>query len=66
MKKIKAHCGIGFAGATYDEEFEFDDDMTDDEINDEINDWAEQFLETWWEKEEDQKLMNHAVKELKK
>lgn len=43
MKKIKAHCGIGFAGATYDEEFEFDD-VTDDEINDEINDWAEQFL----------------------
>ena len=34
--------------------------------NDEINDWAEQFLETWWEEEEDQKLMNHAVKELKK
>lgn len=53
MKKIKAHCGIGFARTTYDEEFEFDDDMTDDEINDEINDWAEQFLETWWEEEKD-------------
>ena len=66
MKKIKAYCGIGFAGATYDEEFEFDDDMTDDEINDEINDWAEQFLETWRKEEEDQKLMNHAAKELKK
>ena len=52
-KKIKAHCGIGFAGANYEEEFEFPDDMTDDEINDEINDWAEQFLETWWEEEED-------------
>ena len=33
MKKIKAHCGIGFAGAEYEEEFEFDDDMTDDEMN---------------------------------
>ena len=32
MKKIRAHCGIGFVGATYEEEFEFDDDMTDDEI----------------------------------
>ena len=53
MKKIKPHCGIGFAGATYDEEFEFDDDMTDDEINNEINDWAEQFLETWWEEVKD-------------
>ncbi len=50
MKKIKAHCGIGFAGAVYDEEFEFQDDMTDDEINDEIQEWAEQFLEVWWEK----------------
>ena len=66
MKRIKAYCGIGFAGANYEEEFEFPDDMTDDEINDEINDWAEQFLETWWEEEENQKLMNHASKELKK
>ena len=23
MKKIKAHCGIGFAGAEYEEEYEF-------------------------------------------
>lgn len=52
MKRIKAYCGIGFAGANYEEEFEFPDDMTDDEINDAINDWAEQFLETWWEEEE--------------
>ena len=49
MKKIKAHCGIGFAGAVYDEEFEFKDDVTDDEIDDEIQEWAEQFLEVWWE-----------------
>lgn len=40
MKKIKAHCGIGFAGATYEEEFEFEDDVTDYEINDEIYDWG--------------------------
>ena len=53
MRKINADCGIGFVGATYDEEFYFDDDMTDDEINDEINDWAEQFLETWWEEIEE-------------
>ena len=52
MKKIRAHCGIGFAGATYEEEFEFEDDVTDYEINDEIYDWAEQFLETWWEESE--------------
>lgn len=52
MKKIKAYCGIGFAGETYDEDFEFDDDIPDDEISNEINDWAEQFLETWWEEYE--------------
>ena len=45
MRKIKAHCGIGYAGVEYEEEFEFDDNVTDDEIYN----WAEQFLETWWE-----------------
>lgn len=49
MKRITAHCGIGFAGAEHYESFEFPDDMTDDEINDEIYDWAKQFLEVWWE-----------------
>ena len=32
MKKIKAHCGIGFCGAEYEEDFEFDNDATEDEI----------------------------------
>lgn len=53
MRKIKAHCGIGYAGAEYKEEFEFDDDTTDDEIENEIYNWAEQFLETWWEEVEE-------------
>ena len=53
MKRIKAHCGIGFAGAVYEEEFEFEDEATEEEISDEINEWAEQFLETWWEEIEE-------------
>ncbi len=51
MKKIKAHCGIGFAGAEYEEEFEFEDEATEDEIADEISVWAKQFLEFWWEED---------------
>ena len=26
MKRIRAYCGIGFIGATHEEEFEFPDD----------------------------------------
>lgn len=55
MRKIKAHCGIGYARATYEEEFEFEDDVTDAEIDREVQEWADQFLEFWWdEKVEEQ------------
>ena len=47
MRKIKAHCGIGYAGAEHEEEFE--DDATEDEILEEVKDWAEQYLEFWWD-----------------
>lgn len=49
MRKIKAHCGIGYAGAEHEEEFEFEDDATEDEILEEVKDWAEQYLEIWWD-----------------
>lgn len=49
MRKIKAHCGIGYAGAEHEEEFEFEDDATEDEILEEVKDWAEQYLEFWWD-----------------
>lgn len=54
MKKIKAHCGIGFVGTVHEEEFEFEDEATEDEIADEINEWAKQFLEVWWEESEEE------------
>ena len=49
MRKIKAHCGIGYAGAEHEEEFEFEDDATEDEILEGVKDWAEQYLEFWWD-----------------
>lgn len=51
MRKIKVQFGIGFAGANYEEEFEFEDDMSDENIEKEICEWAQQFLEIWWEEE---------------
>lgn len=51
MKKIKAHCGIGFYEAEYEKDFEFDDDATEDEIGEVINNWANQYLEVWWDYE---------------
>jgi len=45
MIKVKATCGFGFAGAEYEEEFEFDDDYTGEEIDEEIWEWAQQFLD---------------------
>ena len=53
MKKIIAHCGIGYCGAEHEEEFEFDDNYTDEEIEEEIYDWATQFLDVWWDVEEE-------------
>ena len=53
MIKIKAHCGIGYVGATYEEELEFEDDVTEYEIEEEVDEWAQQFLETWWERKKE-------------
>ncbi len=52
MKKITAHCGIGFCGAEHEEEFEFEDTATEEEIEEELYDWANQFLDVWWNVEE--------------
>ena len=51
MRKIKARCGIGFVGENYEDEFEFEDDMSDENIEKEIYEWAQQFLEVCWEGE---------------
>lgn len=53
MKRIIAHCGIGYIGAEHEDEFCFDDNITESEIEDEIYDWANQFLEIWWEEKDE-------------
>lgn len=52
MKKIVAHCGIGYHGAEHEDVFEFEDTFTQEEIEEEIWEWATQFLEIWWDVEE--------------
>ena len=49
MKKIIAHCGIGYIGAEHEEEFEFDDNVTEEEILQVIEEWADQFIEVWYD-----------------
>lgn len=49
MKKIIAHCGIGYRGSVYDEEFEFPEDVSTEEIFAFVNEWAQDYLEVWWE-----------------
>lgn len=49
MRKIIAHCGIGYQGAKHVEEFEFPDDMSQEEIDKEVYEWALQYLEVWWD-----------------
>lgn len=49
MKRIIAHCGIGYRGAVHDEEFEFPDDTTEEKIFEIVNEWAQQYVEVWWE-----------------
>ena len=51
MRKIKAHCGIGYADAGYEEEFDFKNDVSDEEIDEIVKKWAEQYFECWWEEE---------------
>lgn len=48
MKKVRAMASFGFVGATYEEEFEFEDSAPDDEITEVVSDWASQFVESWW------------------
>lgn len=49
MKKIHAVASFGFRGASYEDDFEFDDDATEKEIEDEIWEWAQQFVDVDFE-----------------
>lgn len=45
MKIYRAYLSIGFANATREEEFEFEDDATEQEIEEEVRDWMHNYLE---------------------
>lgn len=49
MKKIRAYCSFGYAGATYEEEFEIEDNVSGAEIDNTVYDWAQQFVKACWE-----------------
>ncbi|MFR3361812.1 MAG: hypothetical protein ACLTPR_07590 [Enterococcus canintestini] len=49
MRKIKCWMGTGFAGATHEDELEFDDDATDEEIAKEVWEYFTNFLDVGWE-----------------
>ena len=45
MKKVKAWLSIGYAGASREEIFEFDDDASEEEMEADIKDWAFNYIE---------------------
>lgn len=52
MKKIKFYLGTGFAGCSYEEIFEYEDDATEEEISDDFEVWKNDRLDaSWWEVE---------------
>lgn len=54
MRKIRAYCSFGYAGATYEEEFEFEDNVSDADIDDAVYDWSQQFVEACWEEDKEE------------
>lgn len=52
IKKI-GKCSIGYIGCEHEETFYFDDNTTEEQMEQELWEWAEQFLETWFEDDED-------------
>jgi hypothetical protein len=51
--KVNLHLSIGFVGAEHRDTLELDDDATDEDIESEVECWANNYVETWWEKEEE-------------
>lgn len=53
MKKYHFYLGTGFTGATHEEEFEFDDNVSEEEVEETYEDWKNNILECgWWEVKE--------------
>lgn len=53
MIKRIGTCGFGYPGATHTEEFEFPDNYTEEEMESELWEWASQFVEVWFEDDEE-------------
>lgn len=49
MITVHATASFGFCGADYEEDFEFEDDVTEDEISEEIWIWATSFVDVDYE-----------------
>ena len=50
--KIKVGLSIGYCNADRDDEIEVEDGSSDEEIQEEVSYWASNYIETWWEKNE--------------
>jgi len=48
MRRIHFHIGTGYAGADYDEIFEFEDDVTDKEIDEAFREWESNCINAEW------------------
>jgi hypothetical protein len=53
MIKVKGYITTGFAGATHEEYFEFEEDVMEAEINSVVEDWAYNKIEIGWTKVEE-------------
>lgn len=50
MKKYHFYLGTGFAGGTYEEDFEFDDNVSEEEVEETYEDWKDNHLDcSFWE-----------------
>lgn len=54
MRKVIAHCSIGYTRTVREKTFEFEDGLTEREIADKIYEWANQFLQVWWDDEDEE------------
>jgi hypothetical protein len=53
--KIEVHLSIGYPSAEHDEEIEVPDDATELDIEQAVAEWAGEYIETWWERVEEEK-----------
>jgi hypothetical protein len=52
MKRIEASLDIGYCGAKYETEFEFEDNITEEEIDEIVTEWANNYINIGWKEVE--------------